>query len=151
MVHKNVNSNRCDWKQHSSFLAHLPSLHSILHFYTLIKQENHRNTPKWNRASNQALFTKDSYKKGESWFQIILTDVISACTHTHTHSKRHTNTTQRGKPKLAVNKLAHLFSISGSWIKDLVAEEEQKTHLQRGKMENTGEREDEYLCVCMCV
>ena len=69
----------------------------------------------------------------------------------HTRARTHTNTTHRCEPKLAVNKLAHLFSISGSWIKDLVAEEEQKTHLQRGKMENRGEGEDEYLCVCVYV
>lgn len=103
--------------------------------------------PKLNRAKNQALFTKDSRKKGQNCIQIILTDVISVCAHSHTGTQTlHT-------VKLAVNKLAHLFSISGSWIKDLVAEEEQKTHLQRGKMENRGEGEDEYLCAyeCVCV
>lgn len=60
--------------------------------------------------NNQGLFTKESYKKGENCIQIILTDVISVCKHARTH----TNTTHRSEPKLAVNKLAHLFSISSS-------------------------------------
>lgn len=48
--------------------------------------------PKLNRAKNQALFTKDSRKKGQNCIQIILTDVISVCAHSHTW---HANTTHR--------------------------------------------------------